>query len=283
MSKKIFWVASYPKSGNTWMRAILASLFYTKDGKFNFNLFKLIGMFETFEKFEYIKKINIEDFKKLSDLKILSKYWLQAQKNIKIIKGQSIFLKTHHACISYMNNPFTTPEISDGVIYIVRDPRDVVISYSKHAGISLEEQIQLLKKQSFYSYTSPSKKLLGILSPWNEHIKSWEHLNVPKLFIKYEDMLENLSEVLFRIVNFFEINYNVSFQNIENKIQNIISSTHFNNMANKEKESDFNEATNYSNFFRIGKKNQWKKILSTDQVNLIENEFKEEMVKFNYL
>ena len=283
MLKKIFWIASYPKSGNTWMRAILSALFYTKDGKFNFTLFKLIGMFETFEKFEYIKKINIEDFKKLSDLKILSKYWLQAQKNIKIIKGQSIFLKTHHACISYMNNPFTTPEISDGVIYIVRDPRDVVISYSKHAGISLEEQIQLLKKQSFYSYTSPSKKLLGILSPWNEHIKSWEHLNVPKLFIKYEDMLENLSEVLFRIVNFFEINYNVSFQNIENKIQNIISSTHFNNMANKEKESDFNEATNYSNFFRIGKKNQWKKILSTDQVNLIENEFKEEMVKFNYL
>ena len=91
MSKKIFWIASYPKSGNTWMRAILSALFYTKDGKFNFTLFKLIGMFETFEKFEYIKKINIEDFKKLSDLKILSKYWLQAQKNIKIIKGQSIF------------------------------------------------------------------------------------------------------------------------------------------------------------------------------------------------
>ena len=60
-------------------------------------------------------------------LKILSKYWLQTQKNINIIKGQSIFLKTHHACISYMNNPFTTPEISDGVIYIVRDPRDVII------------------------------------------------------------------------------------------------------------------------------------------------------------
>ena len=74
MSKKIFWIASYPKSGNTWMRAILSALFYTKDGKFNYTLFKLIGMFETIEKFEYIKKINIEDFEKLSDLKILSKY-----------------------------------------------------------------------------------------------------------------------------------------------------------------------------------------------------------------
>ena len=283
MSKKIFWIASYPKSGNTWMRAILSALFYTKDGKFNFTLFKLIGMFETFEKFEYIKKINIEDYEKLSDLKILSKYWLQTQKNINIIKGQSIFLKTHHACISYMNNPFTTPEISDGVIYIVRDPRDVVISYSKHAGISLEEQIHLIKKQSFYPYTSPSKKLLGILSPWDEHIQSWEYLNVPKLFIKYEDMLENLSDVLFKIVNFFEKNYNISFQNIENKIQNIINSTSFNNMANKEKTRNFNETLNNSNFFRIGKKNQWKKILSTYQINLIESSFKSKMKKFEYI
>ena len=54
-------------------------------------------------------------------------------------------------------------------------------------------------------------------------------------------------------------------------------------ICNQEKKSNFNEASIYSNFFRIGKKNQWKKILSTDQVNLIENEFKEEMVKFNYL
>jgi len=74
MSKKIFWIASYPKSGNTLIRAILASLFFTQDGIFSFEILKKILLFENFQNLNFIKKENIQDYKKLSDLKILSKY-----------------------------------------------------------------------------------------------------------------------------------------------------------------------------------------------------------------
>ena len=79
MSKKIIWVASYPKSGNTLVRAILASLFFTKDGIFSFEILKKIQLFEHAQRLDFIKKENIKDYKKLSDIKTLSKYWIKMQ------------------------------------------------------------------------------------------------------------------------------------------------------------------------------------------------------------
>ena len=79
MNKKIFWIASYPKSGNTWMRAILTSLFFTKDGLFSFDLFSSTSIFEHAERFEFVKELNLDDYNKLSELEILSKYWIEGQ------------------------------------------------------------------------------------------------------------------------------------------------------------------------------------------------------------
>ena len=92
---QIFWVASYPKSGNTLMRAILASLFFTKDGIFSFEILKEILLFENAQRLNFVKKENIEDFNKLSDLKIISKYWLkmQSKKNLGLKDDEFCFLK----------------------------------------------------------------------------------------------------------------------------------------------------------------------------------------------
>ena len=83
MSKKIIWIASFPKSGNPLIRAILASLFFTKDGIFSFEILKKILLFENFQRLNFIKIENMQDYKKLSDLKILSKY---SQKMIFLVK-----------------------------------------------------------------------------------------------------------------------------------------------------------------------------------------------------
>ena len=89
MSKHIFWISSYPKSGNTLVRAIIASLFFSRDGKFEFGQLKHTTQFETRNRLNLIKKIDQEDFLKLDQLKVLSKYWLTLQKkeNMKISQG----------------------------------------------------------------------------------------------------------------------------------------------------------------------------------------------------
>ena len=143
-NKKIFWISSYPKSGNTWMRAILSSLFFTNNGKFNFDLLNFIVNFETSKRFEFIKSLNHKDFTKLNDLKIISKYWIEAQKNIKINEGSFGFFKTHNARVKINNHYYTDASTTLGFIYISRDPRDVVISYSKFSNLDFDIVINLI-------------------------------------------------------------------------------------------------------------------------------------------
>ena len=82
VDKKIFWIASYPKSGNTWMRAIISSLFFTSNGKFTFNYLGYIQSFDLDKRFKFVKKINKKEYKDLDKLEILAKYWLESQKNL---------------------------------------------------------------------------------------------------------------------------------------------------------------------------------------------------------
>ena len=132
--KKIIWICSYPKSGNTWIRSIVSSLLYSKNGEFNFNLLNLIELFEKKSRYDFVKKVNISDYKNLNDdIEIISKYWLECQKNIvfddSINPIYNIF-KTHSANLSVNSNDFTNTNYTGGIIHVVRDPREVVISYS---------------------------------------------------------------------------------------------------------------------------------------------------------
>ena len=291
MSKKIFWIASYPKSGNTLIRAILASLFFTKDGIFSFEILKKILLFENFQRLNFIKKENIQDYKKLSDLKILSKYWLkmQSKENLGLRDGEFCFLKTHSAQLTYFDNYFTDIKHTLGFIYIIRDPRDVLISYTHHSINSLDETIlHMTNKTAAIDYeqnTIEDKiKPYALLSRWDVHAKSWILFQVPNLVLRYEDLVEKKKEIIYRIINFFEKNYNFKFHNIDHKIENIIASTDFETLKKNEEKYGFDEKINKDiPFFNVGKSQQWKTQLNSTQKNLIENEFKDEMVKFKYL
>jgi Sulfotransferase domain. len=121
--KKIYWIASYPKSGNTWMRSIVASLLFSKDGLFNFGLLKLIEQFDKKKWFEFIEKNNF-------DIKNISKYWIEAQERIIIEDNYNIlfnFFKTHSLNAIMDNNQFTNTNVSGGLVYLIRDPRDVYL------------------------------------------------------------------------------------------------------------------------------------------------------------
>ena len=291
MSKKIFWIASYPKSGNTLIRAILASLFFTKDGIFSFEILKKILLFENFQRLNFIKKENIQDYKKLSDLKILSKYWLkmQSKENLGLRDGEFCFLKTHSAQLTYFDNYFTDIKHTLGFIYIIRDPRDVLISYTHHSMNSLDETIlHMTNKTAAIDYeqnTIEDKiKPSAFVSRWDVHAKSWVLFQVPNLVLRYEDLVEKKKEIIYRIINFFEKNYNFKFHNIDHKIENIIASTDFETLKKNEEKYGFDEKINKDiPFFNVGKSQQWKTQLNSTQKNLIENEFRDEMVKFKYL
>ena len=116
------WLSSYPKSGNTFVRSLLSSYFFSEDGNFDFSMLKNIPQFPSAKLFEKLD-INIKDEKEVV------RNYLVAQKTINK-KDTVQFLKTHSYLFNIENNPFTSLDYSLGVIYIVRDPRNVVTSFS---------------------------------------------------------------------------------------------------------------------------------------------------------
>ncbi len=291
MSKHIFWISSYPKSGNTLVRAIISALFFSKDGKFQLNQLNHTSQFEKRDRLDLIKKINNEDFLNLDQLKILSKYWLVLQKkeNMKIDRGFG-FIKSHSNYVSIINNWFTNSENTAGYIYVVRDPRDVAISWSKHANLNYDESINfMLNFNSCIEWAQTNSKLPDnikpktFLSSWDEHVLSWTNndLEVPKLILKYEDLVYKKEKTIKIIIKFFEESYNVNFSLSAEIIKNIIESTSFKELKLQENNHGFAEAMSGA-FFREGKKNQWKNELNNQQIIRLENKFRDFMNKFGY-
>ena len=291
MSKHIFWISSYPKSGNTLVRAIVTSLFFSKDGRFNLEQLKHTTQFEKRDRLNLIKKINKEDFANLDQLKILSKYWLTLQKkeNMKISQGFG-FIKSHSSYVAISNNWFTNSSNTAGYIYIIRDPRDVAISWAKHANLTYDNSIDfMIDFNSCIEWAQTNSELPEhvkprcFLSSWDEHVSSWTNndLLVPKLILKYEDLVYKKKDVFNDIVNFFEKNFHIKFNLTKIKTNNIIETTGFQELKSQERKFGFTEAQS-SNFFRSGEKNQWKNILNNEQINKLENKFRDFMNKFGY-
>ena len=241
--KNLLWVASYPKSGNTWMRAILTSLFYSKDGIFDFTLLPKIDQFEKLQYFDFVKDINIDDYKRLDELPTISKYWAESQK--RITSKELIFFKTHSCNYSHNNLNYTNQIKTRGGIYIIRDPRDVAVSYSKFIGESIDMTIDYMLGQSRQIWNQ-NKSLGIILSRWDYHVASWLNLKAPIIFIRYEDLLEKTEKILSELINFLTKELKIKIDFNQKKIDNIIKSTSFNLLKQKEEKEGFREASKKS-------------------------------------
>jgi len=275
MKKNIF-LASYPKSGNTWLRAIITSALI-KEKKFSLDDLKKILLLSSKKNFKNFKNIKYSNDKDV-DFDWMSENIINCQKYLNKTNQDFNIYKTH----SVRHRKFTNETVNMGFIYIVRDPRDIVISLSHFAGGSLDRSIdEMLYSKKLMTRSNGAKELL---STWNLHTKSWlEYINVSRLFINYEDLINKTEENIIQIFNFLnKIIYN-KFIPTKIDIKKIVQETSINNLKKEERLFGFNEASKYSRFFRSGRTEQWKDILSLGQIKLIEKELYPMMKQFNYL
>ena len=279
----IIWLASYPKSGNTWMRSIISALLYSDDGDFNFNLLKKIDQFPEKKYFRYFIK-NYGDFNEIK------KNWIVAQDKINL-DGKIKLFKTHQGKYTVEGNSFTNNDNTLATIYIVRDPRNLVQSISNHYTKSLEDSCEFLLASKIIgngkNYEDKQGGLYTLLGKWNEHYRSWTTNKNNLLLIKYEDLIKNPKAQLERTIDFLK-KY-LTFETDKNKINKILETTSFNNLKKLEKEGQFNENTQNKkdggkvNFFHLGPKNLWHKNLNEKIVSKIEKNFFNEMKELGYL
>ena len=289
---KIFWTASYPKSGNTWLRLILCGIFFTDNGNLqNLDILNNIPKLDTFENFKFIKKLSLKDYKTIfnnteydhESTSTLAKYWLESQKIINKDKRINFF-KTHNARLKFKNFVYTNELTTSGFIYIYRDPRDIVISYSKHLNKDLDSTINFIKNNNIMGNKKTKNRMPEFIYNWQDHYRSWKNfIKVPSLFIRFEDLLYDPEKEINKIILFFKSNYKIEILNKNQKIKNIIKSTNFENLQNIEKKLGFIEKSEYSKFFREGSCGQWKKKLDKKQIISIENAFEKLMAELNYI
>ncbi len=292
ISKHIFFIASYPKSGNTLMRLILSSLFFTSDGIVNIKNIKNINLLENIKLLDMIKNINKKDFQNLEDINTLYKYHLRIkEKNNLGFNEDFSFFKTHHILSSLNGKNYVTPEFVRGIIYLMRDPRDVVVSWANHTNISLSKSVNAIN--NFYGCIGWQKHPRSVLpdhinpsvwvSSWKDHVESWtkNNMNVPTLIVKFEDLISKKETVIHTIINFFKDNYGIKILNKEEKIKNIIKTSSFDKLKIIEENEGFDERL-AGVFFNKGQSNQWKKILTPVQIKNIEDVSKKVMQEYNY-
>ena len=283
--KKISWLASYPKSGNTYMRLLLSAYFYTSDGIVSdFKLIDNIFKISSYHFLNNIKDIpNIEDF--INNPKLISKYWADAQRIISSKIKNNLFIKTHDCMEIISNKTFTNESFTKCFIYIVRDPRSVAVSYSHHTGYDIPTTINyLVNKNYLINYKKEEMTVPELVSSWSVHYDSWKKFlkKGNGTIVKYEDLVKN-PEKEFRKILLFLKSF-LKFELIEKKIINCVESTRLENLKKIERKIGFKEKPiNSISFFRKGALDEWESILSKAQIKFIENNFKNQMIELNYL
>ena len=277
----IIWLASYPKSGNTWVRIFLSSLFSTNNDVNINNL--MIKQFPLRYNFENLTN-------NVNDVNEFVKNSIHAQTKINIDNKVKI-LKTHNAYWRSDDYYFTDTSNTLGCIYIVRDPRNVITSIKNHyARFSINEALKFIKneKQIIGKLKNPllESDLPTVISSWKNHFNSWKKLKTNYLLVKYENLLSRPEEEFSKITNCLEKISDFKFD--KKSISKSIANTNFNLLKNREKKEGFNEAPedefgNPIKFFNLGPENKWEKMLDPISTKDIEMNFKYEMEELGYL
>jgi len=283
----IIWLASYPKSGNTWVRSLISSYYFSKD---NFKLSDL----------KKIPNFSVGDF--IEDKELLKNnfdvaaQWLNVQKTINKKYQKTLFFKTHNACVSIKNNNFTDYNNSLGCIYIVRDPRNVITSYKNFEGRTYEEILNIMTNRETFLYSTKrfenkfGFKGFEFMGSWADHYNTWvkNKLNIPICLVKYENLVNDALGELERMIKFIASIQKVNdfkFDPVKAKIA--LEQSSFENLSRMENEEGFNEIPEAlkkkNKFFNLGEKNNWEKLLPSHIKQSIEKDFDKELKELEYI
>jgi hypothetical protein len=277
--KKIVWLASYPKSGNTWFRLFLTALL--GDDDLNINEMKTDGIFSSRGIFDNITDIESTYLHDEEAKELLPKVFNEVARTW---TKERLFVKIHDAyTFGRGGSPIVPTESTLCALYFIRNPLDIAASLANHNASSIDDAIHLLNKKdgSFAKQNNnlnTSNQIRQLLLNWSGHVNSWTgNLPFPIKIIRYEDMLADTLNVFTEAISFTGIDIATE------KIRQALAESSFEKLREQEKKSGFKENNRLGNFFfRKGTTDNWLNELTNAQINSILDCHGEIMTKYYY-
>ncbi|MDD2774339.1 MAG: sulfotransferase domain-containing protein [Gallionella sp.] len=271
-----YWIASYPKSGNTWVRLFLEALLA---GTLDINRLKRAGGHAAVRaEFDRLLDIPSSD---LTDDEITNArpclYQIEAN-----AATRPMFRKAHDAWhLTPAGKPLFPPELTLGAVYLVRDPRDVTVSLAHHLAQDIDQAITRMNDPTAvmeHAKLRMQSQLPQRLLTWQQHVQSWLNAPIPVLLVKYEDLLADPITRFSEIADFLKLT--VTPEQIAAAVQTV----QFDRLHDLEAINGFAEKPpNAKQFFRRGIAGGWQDTLSTAQIEQIETHHAEMMRELGYL
>jgi hypothetical protein len=185
----IVWLASYPKSGNTWTRAFLHNLVHVTSGEAQAQQINELNQFTmtSAARFFFDEVLGFSATDKHLDQIAAARGRVQEYIADKV--DGLIFVKTHQALAIDRGHPTINFSVTSGAIYIVRNPLDVAISYAHHLGRSIDKTINFMNLKNAET-TITDEQIYELYGSWSQHVLSWTRKPHRAIYVmRYEDML----------------------------------------------------------------------------------------------
>lgn len=274
MKKSIVWLASYPKSGNTWMRVFLANYLANTGKPLSINQVHRFGIGDSIAKTYHMVAGREIDLNNID---------LTLQLREKVLRGivannaDVNFVKTHNIRSTAMGVELIPSKYSRSAIYIMRNPLDMLLSYSRHYAMTVEETVEAICNPH-NANAADHTTVFQFLGTWSDHVKTWtETSSFPVLALRYEDMLEKPTETFGKALEFIGLVPELD------RLEKAIRFSSFDELSKQESTSGFAEKSPFADkFFASGQSGQWKTKLKDAQIQKVRRNHRKIMKKYGY-
>ena len=275
LKKNLVWIASYPKSGNTWMRFIVDRLLRPEtEFDINESARQSLGFVHVTAQAIRERGVLLTD-ENYTDVR---KFWRDVQHAISGSGRDRIILKTHNIAARFDTGPFPDPAVTQSAIYLVRDPRDVAISYAHHYKTDVGSAVEMLCQPLTTLCQSNEMEKTELLKSWGQHVTAWTaEKPFPVLVLRYEDLQADTLAAIRKVAAFLDVSCD------EDRAAEIAEETGFDNLKAQEKASGFVDSVTTDGFFRTGQSQQWRDYETPADFQPLLQDFAEIMERYGYV
>lgn len=270
----IIWLASYPKSGNTWLRAFLHNLLTNPRAPAQPDELARFTLSENDKGwYDQVHGGPVDGLSSRETIRMRP----DVHRLMTRSSEDSVFVKTHSYLGEAYDTPLITMEVTAGAIYVVRNPLDVVLSMTAHYGIDIEQAIETINTPR--ESVADAAHVVEVMGTWSRHVESWTGRSNPGLLVaRYEDLLAKPRKGFGAVARFLNLKPS------RERLDRAIRFSSFKTMQRLEDRHGFRERSPTARrFFRAGRAEQWREALDEAQIRRIITAHRTQMARFDYI